>query len=74
MSSGPKISELKKAEPKLGGGDNGGGVDCFIIEKASNGFILRLLTGGPNPEEGVMEDTLVYTDRSEMLRDLAKYL
>jgi hypothetical protein len=85
----PKISELRKSsyvaqgeqrgdgstgsmkasEPVTGGG-GGGSMPCAVlIEPASNGYILRLLGG-----DGEEFDCLVFTDRSELLRELASKL
>jgi hypothetical protein len=62
-----KITELR---PQFGGGDGGSGLDCLIIEKVDNGYVLRALCGG---DETIME-CRVYSDRAELLKDVAARL
>lgn len=65
------ITEFKKVakEPVTGGGDSGAPADALIIEKVDNGYILRCIRGGA--EEGLVEECLVFLDRSELMKDIA---
>lgn len=72
--TGAKVSELKKVtasqvQTKTGGGDGMDLSKAIVIEKADNGYILRTLG-----LEGEEMECLVYTDRSELMRDVTKKL
>jgi hypothetical protein len=65
-----KITELR---PQAGGGDTNPTSDAVIIEKVDNGYILRCLKATDNPDVQI-EECRVYTDRSELMRDVAARL
>lgn len=65
-----KITELR---PQTGGGNDNPTSDAIIIEKVDNGFILRCLKATENPDIQI-EECRVYTDRAELMRDVASRL
>jgi hypothetical protein len=65
-----KITELR---PQTGGGSDNPTSDAIIIEKVDNGYILRCLQATDNPEVQ-LEECRVYTDRAELMRDVAARL
>lgn len=71
-----RISEFKKPKNKFDGGDvNVGNVECFVIEKAMNGYILRMIGAAQDPEmDSMVESILVFTEKDELIEMLTKNL
>jgi len=68
-----KVTELKKKEKKSYDGGGGIDADCILIEKALNGYILKLLA--PSPEENSMVEAMfVFNDRDELIEMLNKHI
>lgn len=61
-----KITELR---PQTGGGSGEMLAGAIVIEKVDNGYILRVLQQGGDEE--AMVECKVYTDRAELMRDVA---
>lgn len=61
----------KEPETKFGGGKPSNQFDAIVIERVSNGYILRLVSPGPNGEE-ILEDVKVFNNREELLLTLSR--
>lgn len=68
-----KITELKKKDKRSYGDDGGIEADCFLIEKAVNGYILKLLAL-TSEEEMVMETTFVFNNKEDLIEMLNEYI
>lgn len=62
----PKVVDLK---PKTGGGGSSDNFVALVVEKAQNGWILKDMV--PEGQEYV-EQTFIFSDRSELLREIAR--
>ena len=69
MMAAPKIVDLK---PKAGGFDPESPFIALVIEKAENGYIMKNMAPAPGEEDSVIEQTFVFLDRSELLREVAR--
>lgn len=62
----PKLVDLK---PKTGGSSSSDSFVAMVVEKAQNGWILKDMI----PEgEHLVEQTFIFSDRSELLREIAR--
>lgn len=64
--SAPKLVDLK---PKFGGASSDHFI-ALVVEKAQNGWILKEMV--PSDEDHLIEQTFIYSDRAELLRDIAR--
>lgn len=64
--TGPKLVDLK---PKTGGSSSSDTFFAMVIEKAENGWILKDMV--PHGED-LIEQTFIFADRSELLREIAR--
>lgn len=65
--SAPKLVDLK---PKTGGSSSSDQFIALVVEKAQNGWILKEMV--PSGDDHLIEQIFIYSDRSELLRDLAR--
>lgn len=68
---GGNVSEMKKKETdtKLGGNGGNGAPGAIVIEHVTNGWVLRLLDPATESEE-----VFVFTDREQLINEVAKYI
>ena len=70
-----KVSAMKEEPKKItGGGDHTHEIEALVIERAENGYVVRIME--PFNEESLVETVLVFgaKDREELLKEIAKRL